>query len=458
MTAMSTSPQSPLATTRDQAPAPLRKNETSIAIFPGDRPGDPPLTAMVKTGPRGLIRQTMTRVQLREERGEVYRMGMWNPKSRQYEKVPILTAAGYDKLNMFGGVSFVCPETVMGDDGTPRPNPYLHRIGDDIKYVRVRMIAMGRNPQGNLVALDTTLNYDLSTYFAQDLMSKWTSKKSDTTKAWGKLVATGSDAINGVFDNQQAYAMPGGLTLIVDISSKDVLSLIQEHINRQKFAERNAQTIVRRNLLKRFYAAAKLGERLTVAVVGWPQIDRELRELRDVAMSANSGKISLDGEVIDVDRTTADVSSEEADAALAGQVDEDMSQLDDDEVGAPGVDVPQARKPFEPPLSTEVEVLREKFTKAIESGIDVDKLWAALGSIGIDGDDKRWSVADWKKAAETAETMLIQKVQKKTGMSSEKPKPVSDPKPTAKTKTKTGEQGELIPGGSKPDTNLAARG
>ncbi len=318
-------PEAPLAVARKRQ---MEMGQMQVVTMPGQ--GGAEVKSLLKLTPQGLVRNWMCAVRLSEEKGEVYRM----------RGAPIITAAGYDRCNLFAGITFVCPPVVAGEDGTDRPNPYLHRSkSTGVEWVRVRQVGVGRNPQANLVAHDLTLNYDLSMYWAQDILSKWSGRKSDACKSWGTLENIKADGqYESIYPRQKVIALPDGFALIVDLTHLDVVACVLEHINRQKFAERNAITICRRNILKRHFAAAKLDNSLTVNIVGWPQIDRDLDELREVVSKADAGKVTLGGEAVIVERNVETPDRDEADAVLSGDVHEDMTGDDDDEPAA-GVDV-----------------------------------------------------------------------------------------------------------------------
>lgn len=312
--------------------------QTQIRAFPGDDGKD--VISLVKHTSDGVVRSMLTRVPLNPAKGETYPMPYRTPEG-QWKTRQIVTAAGYDKLNQFAGMSFIQPATVMGDDGQQRPNPYMHREGGELLWVRVRTIGVGRNAAGSLVVRDYTLNYDLSLYLAQDLYSKWSGRKSDTPKQWGTLHA--SDAVPKVQPGHKAMALPWGVTLVVDLGHKDVVGLIAEHINRMRFAERNALTICTRNILKKHLGAAILGDELTVPVVHWPQADRDWRRVAEAAAQADAGEIQVEGEVIEVDRASETISDpDEIDATLAGEADEDEARTagEGSDVASPSVDVP----------------------------------------------------------------------------------------------------------------------
>lgn len=319
----------------------------TVAVFPPDKPGGQPLTALVKMSGNGAARSALVRVPLSEEKGEVWYLGGYvstgdGQKDRWDRRAKAaITAAGYNKLNQFGGVSFATPETIVGENGKASSNPYFHRENGEIVYVKVRRIGIGRNALGNLVAIDLTVTYNIRDYFAQDVFAKWSGKKSDTAVAgWGEIFDAQNvpDEVrrNG---RRKLIHCPGGVVLAIDLSSKDAIALISEHIGRQKFAERNAWTICERNILKKFYAASQLRPNdLTVPVVAWQSVDRDIGQLAEIAARSRDGKITLEDRdeitgkptTVAVERESAVAQSDDIEAALVGDADEEMQHPEPD--------------------------------------------------------------------------------------------------------------------------------
>lgn len=326
--------QKPQRTELIQSNGHRESQKTTVAVFPGDDP-EHPVTALVKMTSRGAVKSTMTRVPLRLDKEEVYTMSRYDRDSQEWVKKPIITAAGYNRLNQFGGVSFATPESIIGEDGQKKGNPYFHRESGEVIYVKVRRVGIGRNAVGNLVAIDLTVTYDLSMYFAQDVWAKWTGKKSNaSTQNWAELYAGGNipEEVAGN-PKQKLILCPGGVTLALNLQHKEVINLIGEHINRQKFAERNAITICERNILKKFFAAAMLDSSLKVPVVSWQQTDLSMAEIVQVAESASEGQIDLQGESVEVVQEAETVSDpEEVSAALHGDADEEQARELDGEI------------------------------------------------------------------------------------------------------------------------------
>lgn len=327
-----TTAQTPLATVTRAKPTAIevKPGQCTIGVFPGDKPGEE-VTALVKMTKDGMVRAIRTRVVLSEAKGHIWFLGgmvngRWDPQAKA-----AITAVGYDFMNLFAGVSFIQPDTAVGEDGKATCNPYFHRgEGGEVDYIKVRMIGIGRNPVGNWVAHDVTLNYNLRGYFVQDLMSKWSGKKKDDVlKSWGTLYPTGAITPEITKGGKMAVACPGGVSLVVDLSNREVVAVIQEHLNRQKFGERNALTICRRNILKRFLAAVQLDGTNAVNIVSWQQPDRDFRRVGEIASAAADGRFDLgDGETVEVQRETVEVvdGDPEAAEALAGDVDEDTGE------------------------------------------------------------------------------------------------------------------------------------
>ncbi len=348
--------------------------------------------SMVKRTPSGFVHSTMARVPLSVQRDEIYLMNRYNPSTREYETKNVITAAGYHKLNQFAGVSFISPDTLTNDDGTIVGNPYSHASGDatskkEVQYVRVRRVGIGRNAQGNWVAIDLTVTYDLTLYFAQDMWAAWQGKKSSPSSAkWGSLYST-ENVPHEVRTNPQLRIIdcPGGVSLAVDLNARPVVALFQEHINRQKFAERNAVTICERNILKKFFATSRVGTDMTVPVISWPQVDLDLQQIDNITRAVSRGSAVIDGEEVIVESAVIEADQDEAEAALAGEYDEDQaSDSDDDDLPASvtGTKTKTAQtKTAQADISDDAVDLSK--IRAIYRKCDQDERKAALASVGI---------------------------------------------------------------------------
>ena len=339
-------------------------HKLSIKVFE-DENGDP-INAIAKVTPAGIISATVTRVPLSVSKGELYHMpGMVNGKWDKQAKT-LITASGYDKLNQFAGITMHQPETVLDDGGTIRPNPYFHNEGGQLVGVRIRMQGLGRNAVGSIALHDNTLFFDVRTYLAQDLWSKWTGRKSDTVKEWGKPFPAGRvpKEINDDY-NWLQVAIPNGIVLCVDLGNKEVIAMMGEQISRTKFAERLARTICKRNILKTFFGAVvpepeyREGKfyRWSVPIVSWPISDYELKDFGDLAARAKDGELVIDGETVDpnmvdatcevvdnpddVEQHVADV-VDETDGPQEEEPDEPTAGIDPVDEGEPSADSKEA--------------------------------------------------------------------------------------------------------------------
>lgn len=304
---------------------------TTIVTLPGNE-GEPGIQTLVKFTAAGAVQKMMTRVPLNEDLGHVYPMGGMKDGKWDSRASVIITAAGYDRLNQFGGISFSTPPSLPGPGGSMIPNPKID-LGDSghIECVRVTMFGVGRNALGNMVAISKTIVYDLRTYLAQDLMSKWTGRKKDAPKDWAFLSPGGEDIPRRKdYPVQQAYSVPGGFYMVVNLAHKDVINLMAEHINRCKFAPRMAETICKRNILKQLFAASKLAPDLTVPVVGWVQRDEEVAGIGKAISESCDGKLDVDGTIIDVQASTDKPDLVETEAILHGSQDEDQHNPTDE--------------------------------------------------------------------------------------------------------------------------------
>ena len=359
--------------------------ETRIAVMPPDQANGNPTMALMRCGPNGNLRSLRVNLPIDKNKGESF--GMNAKVGDQWKTVQHITALGYMKLNQVRGVSFVSPETLRTENGRVVPNPYIRREepGGAVLNVRTRQIGIARAATGTLMVRDITLEFDLRVYFAQDLWSKWTGRKKDPPKGWGKLHETTGSRPADVPDGWIGYPMPAGVTLWVDLGHDDLLAVLGEHINRQKFAERNATTICCRNVLRNFIPVTRVDDSGTAPVIGWVQEDRDLVELAQAAADANVGVMTHDGLAIDVQReTVTDLDKEEIDAALAGDADEDFAGPDEDDA-TPAQGIEPKAPPAEAtkkndPLAAKRAKLRELHAEVGEKRAD-----ERLGGLGING-------------------------------------------------------------------------
>lgn len=335
-----------------------------IAVFPPDKEGGAPVNSIVRFTKGGALRAVSVPMRINPAKGETFglptKTGAKTPEGKdEWKTLHSLTALGYDRLNTVAGVTFfTLPERLIDNEGQERPNPWIEQDKHGaIHFVRVAQVGFGRAATGNLVAHALSVTYDLRTYLSQDLWSKWQGKKgwgnkpNVSAKDWGVLtpadVTTPPDK-----DHTLPFHIPAGVILWVDFKQLEVQSIIGEHINRQKFAERNAITICRRNILKKFFGVSRLDDSMTVQVTGFVQEDRDLMAMGKAVAAAQAGEIVIDGEQVKIEAEDMGVVGEdEIDEALAGEDDEDavVDGPPDEGVGSDSTSVsPTTGAPVDP--------------------------------------------------------------------------------------------------------------
>lgn len=218
----------------------------------------------------GLIRAVKGIVALREQLGEI----------QTIQKKTMITAAGACKLNQTPGLNIVTPPSVVVD-GREVSNPYIekHPKTKVIQSVYVRKVIFGPNPLGNMVGIDYTLFFNIHTYFLQDLQAKikkypvcgyigkntngepsktytmvpvkWVNSKPVDQPP--KEVSTETGDWN-FYELDDAGLHPVGIW--VNVAHKEIQSCLDQHVQRQKFGDRHAQSICTRNALLRHPAIA----------------------------------------------------------------------------------------------------------------------------------------------------------------------------------------------------------
>lgn len=378
--------------TKPQVMPPPASGKAIVALFPPDKDGGQPTSAICRFTQAGTLRAVSVPVKISPSKGETFAMKA--KVGDQWVEQHSLTAVAYDKLNAVAGVTFFSlPERLVDNEGKLRPNPWIEQDANGaIHFVRVAQVGFGRSATGNLVAHALSVTYDLRTYLAQDLWSKWQGKKgydggaggkakaAVASKDWGILTAPGMPAPSD--KHKLPFHIPAGVVLWCDYSNPEVQAIIGEHINRQKFAERNAITICRRNILKKILGVSKLDASMTVQVTGYIQEDRDLLAMGAAVAAAQSGEIVVDGQPMTVEREDMGVVSEqEIDESLAGEDDEGSGTSDgpddfiDDTQTAPSVPAPSNVDPA-------VAEARAKIRKLAEALGDA--AWNVLGGRGVE--------------------------------------------------------------------------
>ncbi|WP_207705528.1 hypothetical protein [Hathewaya massiliensis] len=238
----------------------------------------------IKQTPSGGIKAVRAKLKLHEKQGHI----------AVIQGKAMITAAGYNEMNKFAGVSIITPEKLTLPDGTVVVNPYpiIDKESGSISKVWVKKIAIGYSPIGNLVLTSSTLLYDIQMYLIQDLMGKVQYNKS-CGKVCMETSLTEEEKRRGAF-----YRIEGPLGIWVNPEDKEVLKAISTYINNKLFAERKAQTIAERNVLKKHPSLSQVYVETTgpdknhvgmVDVYGWTH-DLTREDLLKLAKIAEEGK------------------------------------------------------------------------------------------------------------------------------------------------------------------------
>lgn len=259
----------------------------------------------VKRTETGLIKAVKALIKLDEKKGHIV----------EIEGKFMIQAGGYNEMNKVAGVSIITPDKLALPDGNIVVNPYpiVDPESGTISKVWVKKIGIGFSPIGNLVITSSTLLYDIQMYFIQDLV-----KKVQYNSAAGRLclksMLTDAEKQKGVF-----YQIEGDLGVWADFSNKDILKAINTFVQNKLFAERKAQTIAERNVMKKHpalstvYVDAQGPEKnrtAVVPVIGFTH-DFSREELMDIAQKASDGEpITVNNKQVEIVDTT-EVASEE---------------------------------------------------------------------------------------------------------------------------------------------------
>jgi len=276
------------------------KEKNSLAEFANLGDG----AVFIKRTASGIIKSVKGSILLREELGQLAEI---TPG-----KV-MITANGYNEMNKIASLSIITPKTLTLPSGDIVVNPYpiIDPASKTIEKVWVKKMAVGFSPIGNLVITSSTLLYDITTYFLQDLAKKVQYNKDAGKVTMGALL-TDDDLKKGTF-----HPIQGDLGIWVDYTHKEILKALDTFIQNKLFAERKAQTICERNVMKKHPALSTVnvpaqgpkGKSIAkVTVIGFCH-DFNEQELLDLAEKAESAGEDLEMEngqkveVIDVDST-----------------------------------------------------------------------------------------------------------------------------------------------------------
>lgn len=270
----------------------------------------------------GQIHSMVKRVNLTAANGQWYNMGVKNAETGEFENKKVITAKGYKTLASIIGISFITPDTITDEQGKVVGNPFLHKSGGAVDWVKVRMIGICRGQSGNMQARDLTFVYNFQAYLASSLYGKWHNKKTNVTQPWGQLVSTAS--ASPCPPNKIRVPVSMGVELEVDLTNPNVVAIYREHLEQQKFAERNAIAMAERNIMQKMLGLHYVGEDDTVLVTIWPQGDTDLPKLANIVQRAKTGTVTVDATPIEVVREEVEATDE--DVAATNEGDEESAE------------------------------------------------------------------------------------------------------------------------------------
>lgn len=275
-----------------------------LAIVTDKTPQGVPTTTLVKITRDGAIENALTKVQLKPE--EYYSQKIQDG-DKKYQTKKAINANGYNRINRWLGVTFLCPDTILSDTGVKLPNPYVEREKGEVIRVRVRRVGVGRSVTGDLQIIDLICVYDVNLYFCSDVYNRFKFSEGK----WGKLSAREPK-------ESEAFVLKlpvGDMHLAMDLNDPTVQGLVREYIDRQKFAERNAITICQRNILNQFLGTRYADHDGCVTFTHWPKSSLTPEDLEFVRMQLNEGRqvVTLGGQVVQRDTATIEVAGDEDD-------------------------------------------------------------------------------------------------------------------------------------------------
>jgi len=316
-----------------------KKNEKSLMKAQGNGAQNVKLSAdfgelYVKVQNGQILRPIKARMALSQEENHLYYA------NKKYN----ITSDGYRHLNKVASVSILTPQSVIVD-GKEMPNPYIerHERTKITKSVYIRKIGIGYSPAGNITVMDMTLHYNLYTYFIQSIQAKMNKKVWESGKETGPefpdCAEIGIKDVKPEKDGKWVwYEMEDPLGIWVNYEDPAIISCMEEHTQRQRFADRIAQTIVERNILKKHPAIGvaqvnPIGSprpqdrnaKALVTVFGYRH-EFTMPKINDILERAERGD-----ENIDVKEEVIEVDQEEEEAVKKEVVEEEKTMDEKDE-------------------------------------------------------------------------------------------------------------------------------
>lgn len=264
-------------------------------------------------------------------------------------KKPMICAPGLEKANQYAGIEIFKPQKLIANGGQEVMNPYYTMDANGmVSNIAMRGIGIGYGPLGNLAAVDQTIIINMSTVLLQELQAKL--KYNPTIAVLGlkdrrpvefKASIMGYDErehkrvvkkIETVATDDNWIFIPVfGLTgYWLNVSAPDVLDIFDGYIQKQRFIERTANTILRRQILSLHPAigtktpvvtcADKGFEKAYIVVYGYqPETDdaqKKRKELEALVSKLSQGEKLANMDVVvkedDVSDVVPDVHASEA--------------------------------------------------------------------------------------------------------------------------------------------------
>ncbi len=286
------------------------------------------------------------------------------------------TAQFYRKMNKTQGIQLLSPPQTVIEKGELGGNPYITLYPNESpKRITMRRVGIGRSTFGQLMLYDKTFTLNLQTYLLQSIDAK--SRKVPECAMLGARDARPNAFVfreinwqSGEKANGEKYRYPeagdvkkhevnpamlqfidvdGQIGFWFDVSHPEIRAVYSEHIQRQKFAERIAFTIIDRNIIKDATGIGKLatkrekiaGKMQDVLVQDHIKLSAWIDHTdpsRLTKMAADymetAGDAQLEG--VEVKKEQHDVGLDEFD----GVKQEDGAEISDTSVDANGVPLP----------------------------------------------------------------------------------------------------------------------
>ncbi len=287
-------------------------------------------TGTFKFTPSGMVKCIEHKVVLDATKNHWYFRKVLNPDSKRdndkYIQRKVPTASGLDYINTFAGISMIQPDFLLNDNGLKVANPQITMIDGMVERIRARMIGLGRSLNGNLTAFDLTFVYSFPAYLIADLYAKWTywSGSGNNTKRmtskWGRIVSNEGYVPD---PTKKRFPVSAGMFLEVDIQDNALLGIWSKHIEEQKFADRRALSMARRNIIKAMLGITYLDDDASVKVISWPMADNSLDEIKSSIENWKGGNLQIGKEKVEVNKEVREADNEDYESSHDEEVEQD---------------------------------------------------------------------------------------------------------------------------------------